>query len=312
MTLISIAEKGGTRIGAVTGSEASESLSWLVKTDSARESMATLYAYGGLPAYLTPHPQNPFATLRKLSYRPVEETADGVGAYLVTGEYSSAPLSQDDRDKAIPNPLDRPAKITVKSKPVMEAYDKDIEGNAIVNTAGDPPDPPLERPVPRWVFTVTKNVASVPLWFLDYEETVNDADFEIKGVTVLEGCAKLSGITISEDMKENNVDFLQLGFEIEVKKAPPSTNVREGKEPENTFEPKGWTTVLLNQGLREKIDEGSGVFSIVNMTDSNGDQLTAPSLLDEDGAKITNPYETAIFLAWETLESKDFSVLPVT
>ncbi len=306
-------EVAGSRGGKVTGVQGDESVTWLMRTNSAFETMATLFAYGVLPAYLSPHPQAPYATLREFSYKPVTETNSGVGAYDVTANYSSAPLSQDDRDKAILNPTERPAKITVKANKVMEAYDRDRDGKAITNAAGDPFDPPLERAVPRWVFSVVKNVAEVPLWFLEYEETVNAADFDIKGVTVTKGCAKLSGITISDEMVENGFDFLQLAFEVEVKAAPPGTNVRKGWEPTDTYTPDGWTTILLNQGLRQRVPGGgSGTYEIENMTDKNGDQLTAPGLLDENGEQITNPYETAIFLAWETLNEKDFSVLPVT
>jgi hypothetical protein len=71
--------------------------------------------------------------------------------------------------------------------------------------------------------------------------------------------------------------------------------------------------VLLNQGLREKIDEGSGVFSRNAITDDNGDQVSSPALLNDEGGKLNNPYpDAAIFLCWEQFEAKDFSVLPLT
>lgn len=304
-------EVPGTRSGRITGVEGTESITWLMQTDSAFESMASLLAYGVLPAYLTPHDQAQYATLREYSYKPVAPTNTGVGAFHITGQYSSAPLSQDDRDKAIQDPTARPAKITVKAKQVMEAYNKDIDGYFMCNTAGDESDPPQERVVTRWVFSVVKNVPSVPLWFLEYEEATNDADFDIKGVTVLKGCAKLSGITISDDMTENGVDFLQLAFEIEVKAAPTGINVKDGRDPETDFTPEGWTTLILNAGLRER--DATDPFTITNMTDSNGDQLTSPTLLETDGTKMANPdASSAIYLAWRTLPAKDFSVLPVT
>jgi hypothetical protein len=306
-------EVPGSRGGSVTGVQGDETVVWLMKTDSAFETMATLIAYGVLPAYLAPHPQAPYATLRELSHKPAAKTNVDVGAYHVTAKYSSAPLSQDDRDKAIQDPTARPAKITVKPKQVMESYNKDVDGYFICNAAGDEADPPLERPVTRWVFAVVKNVPSVPLWFLDYEESTNDADFDIKGVTVLKGCGKLSGINISDDMVENGVNFLQVSFEIEVKAPPTGINVIDGREPseETAYTPEGWTTLLLNQGLRER--DPDDPIAVTNMTDSNGDQLTAPTLLDSDGSKLANPNAaSAVYLAWRTLPSKDFSVIPVT
>lgn len=304
-------ELPGSRTGSVTGVQGDETVAWLMKTDSAFETMASLLAYGVLPAYLTPHPQAPYATLREYSYKTAEKTNTNVGAFHVTAKYSSAPLSQDDRDKAIQDPTARPAKITVKAKQVMEAYNKDIDGYFICNTAGDETDPPLERVVTRWVFAVQKNVPTVPLWFLEYEEATNSADFDIKGVTVQKGCAKLSGITISDDMTENGFAFLQLSFEIEVKAGPTGLNVKDGRDPTTDFTPDGWTTLLLNAGLRER--DADDPLKITNMTDSNGDQLTSPTLLDEDGVKMENPGPSSgIYLAWRTLPEKDFSVLPVT
>lgn len=304
-------ELPGSRTGSVTGVQGDETVAWLMKTDSAFETMASLLAYGVLPAYLTPHPQAPYATLREYSYKTAEKTNTNVGAFHVTAKYSSAPLSQDDRYKAIQDPTARPAKITVKAKQVMEAYNKDIDGYFMCNAAGDESDPPQERVVTRWVFSVVKNVPSVPLWFLDYEEATNDADFDIKGVTVLKGCAKLSGISISDDMTENGVSFSQLAFEIEVKAAPTGINVKDGRDPETDFTPEGWTTLILNEGLRER--DATNPLAITNMTDSNGDQLTSPTLLETDGTKMANPdSSSAIYLAWRTLPAKDFSVLPVT
>ncbi len=303
----------GQRSGGITGVQGDETVVWLMQTTSAFETMASLFAYGVLPAYLSPHPQAPYATLRELTYKPAAPTNVGHGAFHVTGKYSSAPLSQDDRDKAIQDPTARPAKITVKSSKVMEAYNKDVDGYFICNAAGDEADPPLERPVSRWVFSVVKNVPSVPVWFLEYEEATNDADFTIKGVNVLKGCAKLSGITISDDMTENGVSFLQLAFEVEVRAAPTGINVIDGRTPadKTAFTPEGWTTLLLNQGLRER-DPDSPI-AVTNMTDANGDQLTAPTLLEADGTKMANPdSSSAIYLAWRTLPEKDFSVLPVT
>ena len=304
-------ELPGHRAGSVANGVIEETVVWLMQTNSAFESMATLIAYGVLPEYLDPHPQSPAATLRKLTYKTAAPTNTAKGAFHVTANYSSAPLSQDDRDKAIQDPTARPAKIAVKAKQVMESYNKDIDGYFICNAAGDESDPPLERPVTRWVFSVMKNVAVIPAWFLDYEEAVNDADFEIKGVIVTKGCAKLSGITISDDMVENDITFMQLAFEVEVKAAPTGINVKDGRDPETDFTPEGWTTLLLNQGLRER-DPDSPI-KVTNMTDYNGDQLTSPALLEADGSKMENPdSSSAIYLAWKTLNARDFSVLPVT
>lgn len=305
-------EVPGTRGGFITGVEGEETVTWLVQTDSAFETMATIVAYGVLPPYLSPHPQAPYATLRRLTYKPAAPTNTAKGAFHVTGHYSSAQLTQTDRDKSVLDPKDRPARITVKSRKVMESYDKDISGNALVTAANDQFDPPPERPVTRWVFHVVKNVPSVPTWFLDYEESRNDADFSIKGVTVPKGCARLSDINISDDLVENGFTFLQLSFEIEVKAAPSGGNYKNGASgdsPRPDYTPEGWTSLFLNAGLYQINDDGDKV----RCTDDNGDNAVSPKLLDESGKQIAAPTPgDAIFLCWETHPAKDFSVLPVT
>lgn len=305
-------EVPGTRSGNLSGVEGAESVTWLMQTNSAFETMFTLEAYGVLPAYLSPHPQATYATRREITYKPAVATNAGVGAYHVTAKYSSAALSQTERDKQVLDPRDRPARIVVKSRKVMEAYDKDISGNPVVNAASDYFDPPPERPVTRYVFSVSKNVAVVPLWFLEYEEAVNNASFSIKGVTVGTGCAKLSDIAISDDMVENGFDFLQLSFEIEVRKAPSGGTFKDGSSstrPRPSYTPNGWTTVLLNQGLYQFDADDK----LVRCTDENEANAVSPKLLDASGTQIANPAPAdAVFLCWENHALKDFSVLPLT
>lgn len=319
MTIISCQEKGGKRGGKATGTEVTEKITWLVKTTSAQESIYTLLAglSGIVPDYLGFHPQNPFATLRSYEYEAVDETAVGVGAYLLTGNFSSAPLSQEEEDKSIRNPLDRRARIKWSKVTVPFVVEKDIDGKAVVNAAGDPFDPPIERSSRRWVATVTKNVTEVPAWILDYnDEVVNDAEFEIDGITVQEQCAKLIDLAIGEWQTENGYAFRQIMLAMEFKAAPTGADFRDGASSDSplpSYTPNGWTLVVLNQGLRERNSTGEDTFEIVAMTDDNGDMLTSPALLNGAGGRNNSPYpDSAVFLCWEQFEAKDFSVLPLS
>jgi hypothetical protein len=96
------------------------------------------------------------------------------------------------------DPLQIEAKITWRSEQFQKPAVFDLNGYAIVNSAGDPFDPPPERDDSRWVATVVKNLAEVPLWLLDYQDAVNSVPFLIDGLEVEERKAKVQSIEISD------------------------------------------------------------------------------------------------------------------
>lgn len=312
MSVISLSEIPMSRGGKATGAEMTEVRKFLVKCNSTDESIKTLAASGYLPAYLDEHPDNIFATCRELNI----DSQPGKYDFIVSANYSTAPITQDERDKEIENPLARPAKIRWQSKSVATYAHRDINGKAIVNSAGDYFDPPPERPERRVIAHVTKNLSVVPAWILTYEMAMNDGSFSLDGITVADRCARASNITVSEDMEENDIAFRQVSFEIEVKPTPAALNCRDGNNPANSYTPKGWTIVLADQGLREKVTDtvpDPDEVTVTNMTDDNGDPVTSPALLDGNGARLTNPNpDRAIYLCWENLEALDFGALPLT
>ena len=77
----------------------------------------------------------------------------------------------------------------------------------ILNSAGDMFDPPVMKDFNRRGVTVQKNVASVPVWFLDYEDAVNSDVFTVGGLTVAIGNGKVSRTTISERLSTTRRPF---------------------------------------------------------------------------------------------------------
>ena len=176
--------------------------------------------------------------------------------------------------------------------------EEDIAGNAILNSAGERfPDPP-EKDASHWTATVTKNVSSVPPWILDYNDCpVNDDEFDIGGITVFAGCARLYEIRISDLQEENGIEYYPVTITIEFRK-------------------EGWDGRYLNQGFCEIVDVDdvpTKVLATVWNEEAQEFQLaSSPVLLDANGYQIENPEPSdATFEDYEIYEEMDFDVLPL-
>src|SRR5262249_52294924 len=115
------------------------------------------------------------------------------------------------------------------------------------NSAGDPLDPPVEVPVSEWSIRVSKNVPTVPSWFLTYANAVNIADqvISINGTdfTIPAGCGRLGNLSFTEPQQENGTDFVTLNWECLV--GVP----RDPIDGESSV-PSPWDTERLDEGMR--------------------------------------------------------------
>ena len=196
----------------------------------------------------------------------------------ITAEYSSERELNND-------PLLDPSIVTIDS----EQFQRPVQG--AVNSAGDPFDPPLMRDDSRRVFTVRKNVAVVPTWVLDYEDSVNSDSFSLKGLTLAIGTIKMQKVTVGELQSRNGTDFLPLMFVMHHNK-------------------NGWHFKPLDAGFRE-LDYNGDLVNILNPGDS--EQPTAPVMLDGAGHQQTNPsLATAVYGDIEEYDTKAFSSPPLT
>jgi hypothetical protein len=208
--------------------------------------------------------------------------------WLVTVEFSNAPQEKQEQEKdEEPNPISRPARVRWTSSNVMRPIEKDIRGKAIVNSAGDYFDPPPEVEVAVWAAHVQKNFAAIPSWLLSYANVKNVEPFVIGGLTVAAGIAKVSEMAISELQKENNIEFYELSFSIRFEEA------------------LGWDLSLLDQGLHAFYGDDKLKIKL------NDEDVAAPVLLDGAGGVLANPTpDNAVFLEFEVVAEKDFTVLP--
>lgn len=120
----------------------------------------------------------------------------------VTLTYSSDNIEINSSD-----PLQTEAVITWRS----EQFQKPA---LIVNSSGDPYDPPIEIDDSRIIATVVKNVAQTPLWLMDYRDAVNSVPFNLDGLVIGERQAKLQDVQISGWMSQNRISYRQIQMSI--------------------------------------------------------------------------------------------------
>lgn len=274
--------------GTIT--EGRSSRSWLAKCSSRFDDESVVLPWGIgegiLPIpYTSFHPTMPLLLCRKLKWK--QDRKSPLHS-VVTADYSSEPLNQSDQDQE-ENPLSRRAKIRWNTAKYQKAIDRDVDGDAVVNSAGDYFDPPPQVDRSRWTATVQKNLASVPSWIIDYTDAVNDSPFTFQGLSVGTRVAKIMSIEISDQQVENDIPFFVFGYTLE-------------------FRPETWKLLVLDQGMRHIF--GTDRFQILDDR-SPPRPVTSPVCLDGEGQKLAEPdTENAVFLEFDAYEEKDFSVLP--
>lgn len=200
-------------------------------------------------------------------------TRDGL-TWKATAEYG--PLEPPNEDPLLESPDYDWDGVTFE-----EVVDQDVDGLAVVNSAGDYFDPPITRDANRSVLTVTRNESSFNPGLADlYRDVVNSDTF----AGAAPGTVKCSSI------KGKWVPFPDLfaGGYWQV------TYVFH-------FKREGWNRVILDQGFR-KLDGTTRKPILID-----GEPASSPVLLNGLGDELTpgNPPE---FLEFEVYESAAFSV----
>lgn len=154
---------------------------------------------------------------------------------------------------------------------------KDKDGNAVVNSAGDPFDPPAFLDESRWQITVRTSVSSVPSYVLNYRNRVNNAATTLDGQTFATRTLLVKRISIGPEYVRNSGTARDITIVFE--------------HNENT-----WDVSQLDRGYRQ-LDPGD-VTKRVIITNDDKTLPTAPVLLDGAGAVLDNPSNsTAVYIS---------------
>lgn len=250
-----------------------------LRTTSQADGPFAVGSNGSLPIIGNTHPEDANAFCISLQ---VENTNPWAG-WTVTANYSDERTIDD-------TPTDDAASISWGSEQFQKPAVFDLSGNLIVNSAGDPFDPPAMMDDSRRVVTVEKNLAVVPTWILDYQDAVNSDAFTVDGVSIGIGKAKMQNVTVSPRQRRNGTTFRTVTFTIHLQR-------------------DGWLLDILDAGFREKVSGGRR--NIKNNGD--GEAPTAPVPLDGSGQPIDDPTPTnCVFLQFAVYKTRPFSSLPLT
>lgn len=140
----------------------------------------------------------------------------------------------------VENPLLRPAEISYGATSIMRPATFDRNGDAVVNSAGDPFDPPLEVEEHRLTITIVRNQMSYnALGYLGYYDAVNeDAWFGFPKEYVK--CCRITG----RRQYENGVYFWPTTYEFMVRLNRDENLTDDGG---NIFKP--WDYPVLDRGF---------------------------------------------------------------
>jgi hypothetical protein len=182
--------------------------------------------------------------------------------WKVTCSFDTKPRSKEDADKQEDeNPLNRPAKISFSSEARKIAAQEDVNGKAMLNTAGDPFDPPIEVTEYNLILEVEKNLPVFdPTVIVNYEGRVNENAFMgFERNRVL--CKHIS----ASSQEENGISF----WAVKVTFA---------------FHREDWSQPVLSQGTNQI----TAAAEKVSITDPKTKQAyTKPVPLDVNGRHIT-------------------------
>lgn len=163
-----------------------------------------------LPAEGTPYPGRPHATCRsiKCDWQKKRE-------YKITASYSDENSNGTDACVAY-NPLDDCPIILPVAAMETEAMDRDRDGVAVLNAAGDPVLQTREYNIMG--FTVTKNVSIYPDYIRDLRDTCNDAPVRIDGLVFEAETVRfiLPSRWTSKRKTRNGFAYREINFELKI------------------------------------------------------------------------------------------------
>lgn len=197
------------------------------------------------------HPNNAAAWCRSV------EVAVGKGTATAQCNFSEGtPLDED------------PTLDTVEVSMDTIAYDqpiwKDINGDALLNSAGDPVKN-LTKEATRRVFKIRTKLAAPPAWLATHEDGVNNATVTILSQSIPAGQAKIKRMHVGKEAARNGITFYPVEVDVH-------------------WYTEGFKTEYLDAGLREKINN-----VMIDIVSGDGGKVTQEVPLDGAGRKLDNP-----------------------
>lgn len=240
----------------------------------------TTYTIGGvsIPKMWEAHPYEPYIFV---NHKTVS-MFNGPTAWKVTVHY-----------KEIPDPLLEDYTVDWLFASVMEPIDKDRNGAALVNSADESFDPPIQEEYNDLVLRITRHEGEYnPLTAAEYKKAVNSDQFLWFDPYTVK-CSLFEGRRI----RYAGLYYYQVNYEFIIRSDPDADN-----------NISGWKRRILDQGFREKTGtDGEGKPTYALILDDTSKPVNQPVLLNGAGVKKTaaaDPY----YFTFETKPQKPFSL----
>ena len=206
--------------------------------------------------------------------------------WIVTASFGKLQEDQDNtqEDPNLPdNPLDRNTVWRVDWETIQELVTEDKDGEAIVNSAGQPFNEALfeDRRLP--VMVGRKNYATeseIMEIGTEYDRSVNSAVYREQAVRTV----KFDGVACSDPQWENGVKYYEAVYRF-------------------TVRTETWDRKILDRGIAY-LDGGE----LKNVRDDDGQIVGDPFLLDGSGGKLPQG-QVGVFLTKQANPLKDFNAL---
>lgn len=264
-----------------------------VRQDNLTDDEHTLLLFMASDGFLvnSAHPSDPGSKIVEVSCSVVSSYSNGGQRGLlwdVTVNYGPWNPLEHSPDG---DPTHQPLRFEIEQITVEVPLLVDVDGNPILNSAGDPFDPPLTEERTDLILTVYRNEENIDIYTLlsnSGKGEVNDAEwngFEEKTVKVLP--IKIPQQQWSQEGQKN---YWAMAYQFHIK-----------------FE--GWTRRVVNQGFNELYTSGS-VTKSRPIVDAYGAKASDPVLLDEDGHALPYPVDddSIVVLEFEVNEAIDFGI----
>jgi hypothetical protein len=279
MSVIFKEESGRGRSATNDKGARTYSRTFLLEATSQSDGPYAVGSNASLPKIGSPHPEDSDAYCVRLRI----DNSNPWKGWTAIAEYSDERVITE-------NPLDDGVQIDWGSEQFQRPAVFDINGSAIVNSAGDPFDPQLMMDDSRRVVTVEANLPFVPTWILDYQDAVNSDTFNIDGIIVAAGCAKIQSVTVGPVKRRNGIAYRIVRLVIHLQR-------------------DGWLLASQDIGFRE-IAYG-GVQNIKNPVDE--ELPGAPVPLDGAGVSQSNPTAASgVILSFTVYKTRAFASLPLS
>ena len=193
-----------------------------------------------------------------------------------------------------PNPLLRPPAIRWGGTSRTEAYFKDVDDKAVVNSAGVGFDEMLVRETGDMVVTITRNQSTFDVdQAIEYLHVTNSDSFTVDGWTIAAEHAKMGPIQADKHI-EGGIEYYQVQYPIKLMRGAFDDKLLDVGYDERT------PTPLANAGDPRPIVYPSGEHA--------GERVSKPYPLDEFGQAILTPDPTIRTLTFKPYVAKSFGV----